>query len=248
MDLSRHMNKIIEIDAEQRVARVQPGVVQEQLNLAGARHGLVFGPDTSTKNRATLGGMIGNNSAGSHSVRYGMTIDHVLALDVVLSDASQATFGPADQPDEPVEPRGRVDTRRERSAGELPAPAPTPPARPSPPASRGSGGNPAVTGWTAWPRSTGLDLAQLVVGSEGTLVTVVDRRHRPAGSRAAGTASSPSGTSPPCRRPSRPPRPRWPASPPPSSCSTAPSSTGPPDDRIRLAESICTATPRPSCS
>ena len=94
MDLSRHMNKIIEIDAEQRVARVQPGVVQEQLNLAGARHGLLFGPDTSTKNRATLGGMIGNNSAGSQSVRYGMTIDHVLALDVVLSDASQATFGP----------------------------------------------------------------------------------------------------------------------------------------------------------
>ena len=94
MDLSRHMNQIIEIDAERRVARVQPGVVQEQLNLAGARHGLVFGPDTSTRNRATLGGMIGNNSAGSQSVRYGMTIDHVLALDVVLSDASQATFGP----------------------------------------------------------------------------------------------------------------------------------------------------------
>ncbi len=73
---------------------MQPGVVQEQLNLASAPHGLVFGPDTSTRNRATLGGMIGNNSAGSQSVRYGMTIDHVLTLDVVLSDASQATFGP----------------------------------------------------------------------------------------------------------------------------------------------------------
>src|SRR5580693_1291060 len=94
MDLSRHMTKIIEIGAERRVAQVQPGVVQEQLNLAGARHGLVFGPDTSTRNRATLGGMIGNNSAGSQSVRYGMTIDHVLTLDVVLSDASQVTFGP----------------------------------------------------------------------------------------------------------------------------------------------------------
>jgi FAD/FMN-containing dehydrogenase len=58
MDLSRHMNRIIEIDAEQRVAQVQPGVVQEQLNMAGARHGLMFGPDTSTRNRATLGGMI----------------------------------------------------------------------------------------------------------------------------------------------------------------------------------------------
>src|SRR6266568_4528245 len=94
VDLSRHMNRIIEIDPERRVARVQPGVVQGQLNLAGARHGLMFGPDTSTRNRATLGGMIGNNSAGSQSVRYGMTIDHVLTLDVVLSDASQATFGP----------------------------------------------------------------------------------------------------------------------------------------------------------
>ena len=87
MDFSRHMNKVLAIDAEARRARVQPGVVQEQLNLAAARYGLMFGPDTSTGNRATLGGMIGNNSAGSQSVRYGMTIDHVLALDVVLSDA-----------------------------------------------------------------------------------------------------------------------------------------------------------------
>ena len=93
MDFSRHLNKIIEINPEQRTARVQPGVVQEQLNLAAARHGLMFGPDTSTANRATLGGMIGNNSAGSHSVRFGMTIDHVLGLDVVLSDASRARFG-----------------------------------------------------------------------------------------------------------------------------------------------------------
>src|SRR5689334_22345707 len=94
MDFSRHMDRILAIDAEARHARVQPGVVQEQLNLAAARHGLMFGPDTSTSNRATLGGMIGNNSAGSHSVRYGMTVDHVLSLDVVLSDASRSVFGP----------------------------------------------------------------------------------------------------------------------------------------------------------
>src|SRR5215469_7119766 len=92
-DLSRHMNGIVEIDADRRVARVQPGVVQEQLNLAAAKYGLLFGPDTSTRNRATLGGMIGNNSAGSQSVRYGMTIDHVQSLDVVLSDGSTAFFG-----------------------------------------------------------------------------------------------------------------------------------------------------------
>jgi FAD/FMN-containing dehydrogenase/Fe-S oxidoreductase len=93
-DFSRHMNKIVEVDAEARTARVQPGVVQDQLNRAALRHRLMFGPDTSTANRATIGGMIGNNSAGSHSVRYGMTIDHVRGLDVVLSDASRAVFGP----------------------------------------------------------------------------------------------------------------------------------------------------------
>lgn len=147
MDLSRHMNKIIEIDAEQRVARVQPGVVQEQLNLAGARHGLLFGPDTSTKNRATLGGMIGNNSAGSQSVRYGMTIDHVLALDVVLSDASQATFGPLTAGE--LVSRAAASTLDGRICRELPAWS-NATGRPSPPASRGSGGNRAVTGWTGW--------------------------------------------------------------------------------------------------
>lgn len=94
VDFSRHMDRVLEINAETRTAVVQPGVVQEQLNAAAAAHGLRFGPDTSTANRATIGGMIGNNSAGSHSVRYGMTIDHVRALDVVLSDGSRASFGP----------------------------------------------------------------------------------------------------------------------------------------------------------
>ena len=73
------------------------GVVQDQLNQAAAPHGLLFGPDTSTSNRATIGGMTGNNSAGSGSVRYGMTIDHVRALDVVLSDGSTARLEPVDE-------------------------------------------------------------------------------------------------------------------------------------------------------
>ncbi|MEU6641528.1 FAD-linked oxidase C-terminal domain-containing protein [Saccharomonospora sp. NPDC046836] len=94
LDMSRHLNNIVELDPEARTARVQVGVVQDQLNQAAAPHGLMFGPDTSTSNRATLGGMIGNNSAGSGSVRYGMTIDHVRELDVVLSDASTAHFAP----------------------------------------------------------------------------------------------------------------------------------------------------------
>src|ERR1017187_8401286 len=94
IDTSRHMDVILELNPEERTARVQPGVVQDDLNRAAARHGLLFGPDTSTSNRATIGGMIGNNSGGSGSVLYGMTIDHVRALDVVLSDASTATFAP----------------------------------------------------------------------------------------------------------------------------------------------------------
>ena len=176
MDLSRHMNQIIEIDAERRVARVQPGVVQEQLNLAGARHGLAFGPDTSTRNRATLGGMIGNNSAGSQSVRYGMTIDHVRTLDVVLSDASQVTFGPlaADE----LARRAAAPTLEGTICRELPRLAERHReaiATGFPRFWRQSGGYrldrlaaPAASG------SAGLDLATFVVGSEGTLVTVVE--------------------------------------------------------------------------
>jgi len=171
MDLSRHMSRIIEIDAERRLARVQPGVVQEQLNLAAAAHGLVFGPDTSTKNRATLGGMIGNNSAGSQSVRYGMTIDHVLTLDVVLSDASQATFGPLGAGE--LLSRAAAPTLDGTICRELPRLV-----------ERHAGA--IATGFPRFWRqsggyrldrlagSAGLDLAKFVVGSEGTLVTVVE--------------------------------------------------------------------------
>src|SRR3954469_15774763 len=91
LDLSRHMRGV-DIDAEARRARVQPGVIQEQLNRAAGKLGLQFGPNTSTANRATLGGMIGNNSAGSQSIKYGMTIDAVERLDVVLADATRARF------------------------------------------------------------------------------------------------------------------------------------------------------------
>ncbi len=97
MDMSRHMYRITELDPEARTARVEPGVVQDDLNRAAAAHGLMFGPDTSTSNRATIGGMIGNNSAGSGSLRFGMTIDHVKELDVVLSDASTARWGVLDE-------------------------------------------------------------------------------------------------------------------------------------------------------
>ncbi|HTF47897.1 MAG TPA: FAD-linked oxidase C-terminal domain-containing protein [Pseudonocardia sp.] len=97
LDLSRHMNRIVGIDPVARTALVEVGVVQDQLNRAAGAHGLMFGPDTSTSNRATIGGMIGNNSAGSGSLTYGMTLDHVRALDVVLADGSRARFEPVDE-------------------------------------------------------------------------------------------------------------------------------------------------------
>lgn len=97
MDASIHMHQVLELNTEEQWAWVQPGVVQDQLNAYLRPHGFLFGPDTSTSNRATLGGMIGNNSAGARSVLYGKTIDHVLELQVVLADGSTAHLKPLDK-------------------------------------------------------------------------------------------------------------------------------------------------------
>jgi len=94
MDCSKHLHNILDIDPHARVARIQPGVVLDQFNQALADHNLQFGPEVSTSSRANLGGMIGNNSAGSRSIVYGKTIDHVRRLNVVLSDGSRTVFGP----------------------------------------------------------------------------------------------------------------------------------------------------------
>ena len=80
MDFSRYMNQVLEVNAEELWARVQPGLVQDELNHHVRPMGLLFGPDTSTSNRATLGGMMGNNSGGSHSIAYGLTVDHVIEI------------------------------------------------------------------------------------------------------------------------------------------------------------------------
>ncbi|MBM3226302.1 MAG: FAD-binding protein, partial [Candidatus Tectomicrobia bacterium] len=96
MDMSNYMHQITELNTEEHWAWVQPGVVQDQLNAYLRPHGFLFGPDTSTSSRATIGGMIGNNSAGARSVIYGKTIDHVLEVQVVLSDGSTALLKPLD--------------------------------------------------------------------------------------------------------------------------------------------------------
>jgi FAD/FMN-containing dehydrogenase/Fe-S oxidoreductase len=94
LDCSKYLNKIIALDPESRTARIQPGVILDQLNREAARHELQFGPEVATASRANLGGMIGNNSAGSRSIVYGKTLDHVRRLDVILADGTRTTFGP----------------------------------------------------------------------------------------------------------------------------------------------------------
>jgi FAD/FMN-containing dehydrogenase/Fe-S oxidoreductase len=93
LDLTRHMNRIVALDPEARTAVVQPGVVLDRLQEAAAPHGLRFGPDPSTHSRCTLGGMIGNNSCGSHSVAWGTTADSVRELSVVKGDGSLVRLG-----------------------------------------------------------------------------------------------------------------------------------------------------------
>ncbi|WP_019854447.1 FAD-binding and (Fe-S)-binding domain-containing protein [Actinopolyspora mortivallis] len=97
LDFSRHMNHIEWLDPHRRLARVQPGVVLDTVRNAAEPHGLTFGPDPSTHSRCTLGGMIGNNSCGTHSVTWGKTVDNVRELDVLLSDGTRLTLGPTEQ-------------------------------------------------------------------------------------------------------------------------------------------------------
>ena len=93
LDFSRYMNQVLEVNEAELWARVQPGLVQDELNQHVRGAGLLFGPDTSTSNRATIGGMLGNNSGGSHSIAYGLTIEHVIEIQTILADGSRATFG-----------------------------------------------------------------------------------------------------------------------------------------------------------
>lgn len=93
VDVSRTFTKILELNTEERWVRVQPGVVRDELNLFLKPHGLFFGPETSTANRAMIGGMVGNNSCGSNSVVYRSTREHLLEVKAILSDGSDAVFG-----------------------------------------------------------------------------------------------------------------------------------------------------------
>ncbi len=96
IDVSRHLNRILEIDPDRRVARVEPGVVLDTLRDAAEEHGLTFGPDPSTHASCTMAGMIGNNACGVHSLMAGRTSDNVEAMEVLTYDGARLTVGPTD--------------------------------------------------------------------------------------------------------------------------------------------------------
>lgn len=96
IDVSKHMRRLIELNVEERWARVEPGLVRDELNAMLRPHGLHFAPDPATSSRANIGGMISNNSAGMRSILYGTTIHHLLGLDLALATGEALSLGPTD--------------------------------------------------------------------------------------------------------------------------------------------------------
>ena len=92
IDMTKHLNQIVEVNDEEHWVKVQPGIVLDVLNQQLRPRNLQFGPDPASSNRAAMGGIVSNNSTGSHSIMYGMTADHVLATDVILSDGTRTHF------------------------------------------------------------------------------------------------------------------------------------------------------------
>jgi FAD/FMN-containing dehydrogenase/Fe-S oxidoreductase len=175
LDFSRYMDQILEVNEDEQWVRVQPGVVQDELNARVRPRGLLFGPDTSTSNRATLGGMLGNNSGGSHSIAYGLTIDHVLELTALLADGTRVVLRELDA--DALRARcvasgleGQVYRETLRlgrvHADEVRARYPRHWRRVA-----GYNLNEAA-------REGPFNLARVVVGSEGTLLTIVEARMR----------------------------------------------------------------------
>jgi FAD/FMN-containing dehydrogenase len=96
IDFSKYLNRILDVDVKKRTARVQPGLIRDHLANAVARHGLTYGPDPATHDHCTLGGMVGNNSCGTHSIVWGKTADTVESLDVLLYDGTRMQVGRTD--------------------------------------------------------------------------------------------------------------------------------------------------------
>ncbi|WP_119420505.1 FAD-binding and (Fe-S)-binding domain-containing protein [Desertibaculum subflavum] len=163
IDLSRHVNKIVAFDRSQATVTVEPGIVLDKLNAFLRPHGLWFPVDVSTSAQATIGGMAGNNSCGSRSIRYGNMVHNVLGIDATLADGTEAYFGQIDGnlsnlsgPSRLLDIAGRVRAIAAREAAEIEARYPK--------LLRRVGGYNLET-----VRPEGHNLAHLLVGSEGTL-------------------------------------------------------------------------------
>ncbi|RPJ23761.1 MAG: FAD-binding oxidoreductase [Chloroflexi bacterium] len=102
IDCSRWLDSTLEIDPESGTATVEPGVILSKLNLAAANHGLMFGPDPASAERATMGGVIANNATGAHSLLYGMAVDHLISADVIMADGSLGMLGERSTLDNPL--------------------------------------------------------------------------------------------------------------------------------------------------
>jgi len=175
LDFSKYMRNVLEVNQEELWCRVQPGLVQDELNAHVRAMGLQFGPDTSTANRATIGGMIGNNSSGAHSLTYGKTLDHVIELTVLLADGSEVVL--KDLLPQEVEKRSRADTIEGRACREVFRLAQQHKneilARYPKIMRRVSGYN-----LDEFVKAQPFNLSRVIVGSEGTLATVVEAKMR----------------------------------------------------------------------
>ncbi|HTK28059.1 MAG TPA: FAD-linked oxidase C-terminal domain-containing protein [Vicinamibacterales bacterium] len=174
VDTSKYLNRILEIDPAARSAWVEPGVVLDELNAALKPHGLRFAPDISTASRATIGGMIANNSSGARSVMYGKTIDHVRELHVVLADAATAHFRPLTGPELAAARGGTsLESTCYRIVGDLAESMKEEIDRRFPKVLRRVGGYNLDEFVEA---SRPFNLSKLIVGSEGTLALVAAAR------------------------------------------------------------------------
>jgi FAD/FMN-containing dehydrogenase/Fe-S oxidoreductase len=168
IDCSKYLNRLLEVNAEERWVRVEPGIVLDELNAQLAPVGMRFAPDISTASRATIGGMMANNSAGARSVLYGKTIDHVLEQTVLLADGSIVELGEVPRALATQDPRFRTVLRlAETHAAEIDKRYPKIVRR--------------VAGYNLdefVPSRDSVNLAKIMVGSEGTLGIVLEAKLR----------------------------------------------------------------------
>ena len=175
MDFSKYMRNVLEINAEEGWVRTQPGIILDELNQRLEDHGLHFAPDPSTSNRGNVGGALGNNSCGAHSIVWGKTVDHVRELRVVLSNGDKATLGHLDEGQIEAKLRGdglegeiyrKLFAIGEANRDEVLARYPKILRR--------------VSGYNLdeFVGRSGFDMARFVVGSEGTLMTVTEAKLR----------------------------------------------------------------------